>query len=83
VRASAGSASISSVNFSTGMGMNQEYGGPTLLAPPRMTQQAKKHPETLRPSQSGGTVEEQVENSSFPIAGHRDADRPRFLTDEP
>jgi hypothetical protein len=34
VRASAGNACISSVNFSAGMGMNQEYGGPTLLATP-------------------------------------------------
>jgi hypothetical protein len=44
------------VNFSTGMGMNQKHGGPTLLATPRLTEQAKKQPAAPHPPQSSGTM---------------------------
>jgi hypothetical protein len=42
-----------------------------------------EHPKALRPSQSGGTMEEQVEDSSFPIAGHWDSKLARrFVADD-
>ena len=44
---------------------------------PRLTQQAKKQPVALRPPDAGGSMEEQVENGNFPIAGHRNSNLAR------